>query len=47
MVVDQSKMSFAERIKLKTNSGFDNQIRERLPELREKAIEKKASASAV
>jgi hypothetical protein len=32
-------LSFAERIKLKANSGYDTKVKERLPELREKAIE--------
>jgi len=34
--VDQSKLSFAERLKLKTTSGFDTKVRERIDELREK-----------
>ncbi len=33
------QLSFAERIRLKSNSGFDSNVKQRIPELREKAVE--------
>ena len=38
--MDTSSLPFAERIKLKSNSGFDSHVKDRLQELREKAVEK-------
>lgn len=32
----ESKLSFAERLKLKTNSGFDSGVREKITELKER-----------
>ena len=38
-VMDPSKLSFAERIKLKQSSGFDNKVKENLLELKERRFE--------
>ncbi len=35
--MDQSKLSFAERLKLKSNSGFESGVRDKIVELRERA----------
>jgi|LauGreDrversion4_2_1035121.scaffolds.fasta_scaffold69619_2 hypothetical protein len=37
--MDQSKLSFAERLKLKTNSGFDSGVRDKILELKERKVD--------
>jgi len=37
--MDTSSLPFSERIKLKSNSGFDSHVKDRLQELREKAVD--------
>jgi len=37
--MDQTKLSFAERLKLKSSSGFDTGVREKFAELKERAAD--------
>jgi hypothetical protein len=41
-MTDILKLSFAERIKLKQNSGYAEKVKDKIPELREKAIDMKS-----